>query len=189
MLGGARRMETGGGVDSLSKYMGGPVLQPQYRLAVEEHCYFPAAVQDGITAYAYVLNTLKVPPEHVVLSGESASGNLVLAMLRYLLGEGKGALPLPRAVLLWSLWLDMTVEKDTVDSHPNVKTDYVFGALIACGVKRYTPAGWSSRHPYLIPLGNDFQSEIPIFLQTGTAEVLHDDHVRFAESWRKMEGK
>lgn len=99
VLDGARQMESGWGPEVLSKYMGCPVLQVQYRLSIEENSCFPAAIQDGITAYAYVLNNLEVKPENVVLSGESAGGNLVLAILRYLSEDGEGALPLPRAAL------------------------------------------------------------------------------------------
>ena len=188
VLGGARTMESGGGPWILSQRLGCPVLLPQYRLSVEDSSPFPAALQDGITAYAYVLNTLKVPATQVIFSGDSAGGNLVVAMVRYLSEEGKAAgLPLPRAALLWSPWLDLTADPSGIDNHPNRATDYIFGSLVAWGVRRYTPAGWSSGHRYLSPLGNEFHSEVPMFIQTGTAEVLYQDHVRFAEGM-KAEG-
>lgn len=141
----------------------------QYRLAIEQKSRFPAAIQDGITAYNYVLNTLGVKPENIVLSGESAGGNLVLAMLRYLSTDGKNSLP----------WLDMTTDTKELDKHPSIKTDYVFGSLIAWGKRCYIPKDLSPGHPYLSPLGNEFECPVPIFVQTGTAEVLYKDHVRF----------
>jgi acetyl esterase/lipase len=177
-------MESGWGPEVLAKHIKGFVLQPQYWLASEEGCCFPAAVQDGLTAYYYVLNTLGVSPEQVILSGESAGGNLVLAMLRYLHGGGKGTMPLPRAALLWSPWLDLTAEKERIDGHANAKTDYVTGDLVEWGVERYTPPDWDKGNPYISPLGNEFESKVPIFLQTGTAEVLYDDHVQFTRSMR-----
>ncbi|KAI9742339.1 MAG: hypothetical protein M1818_003872 [Claussenomyces sp. TS43310] len=184
VLGGVRPMESGWGPEVLSKHMGCPVLQPQYRLANEENSSFPAALQDAITAYVYVLKTLKVRPENVVLSGDSAGANLAVALLRYLHEEGKKVLPLPRAALLWGPWLDLRVEPAKVDSHPSISTDYLFGSLLEWGARSLTPAGWSSGHPYISPLGNEFHSRVPIFIQTGTAEVLYDQHLQFAAGMR-----
>ena len=58
------------------------VLYMQYRLASRDNP-FPAAVQDLFTTYQYVLD-LGVAPKDVVLMGDSAGANLVLALLRYL---------------------------------------------------------------------------------------------------------
>jgi len=175
-------MESGWGPEVLAKHMKGPVLQVQYRLSVEEAAYFPAALQDGLTAYSYVLTELGVAPQNVVLSGESAGSHLVLAMIRYLSGEGKGALPLPRAGLLWSPWVNLVPNQLTLDEHPSAKTDYMLGSILEWGAERFTPPGWDRGNPYLSPLGNEFQSPVPLFIQTGTAEVLYADHVSFAKS-------
>jgi acetyl esterase/lipase len=185
VLGGCREMESGWGPVVLAKHMKGPVLQVQYRLSVEEESYFPAALQDGLTTYSYVLTELGVAPENVVLSGESAGANLVLAMIRYLTDEGKGTLPLPRAGFLWSPWVYLAPDQRTLDAHPNAKTDYMKGSLLEWGAERFTPPGWDRSHPYISPLGNGFKSPVPMFIQSGMLEVLHDDHVRFAESMRE----
>jgi hypothetical protein len=107
VLGGARPLEGGWGPELLSHRMACPVLTPQYCLAVEDHASFPATLQDAITAYAHVVHVLGVSTEHVVLSGDSAGGNLALALLRYLHEDARPALALPRAALLWSPWLDL----------------------------------------------------------------------------------
>lgn len=166
VLGGARTLESGWGPKILSKHMGCPILQVQYRLAIEKNSCFPAAIQDGITVYNYVLNTLGVSPENIVLSGDSARGNLVLAMLRYLSEDGKGALPLPRAALCWSPWLNMAADMLALDQEPSIKTD-VFGSLLAWGVESYVPADLSSNHPYFSPLENEFYSPVPILRTNG----------------------
>jgi acetyl esterase/lipase len=57
-------------------------LYVQYRLAGPK-ARFPAAVQDLLTSYHYVLG-LGVPAQNITLVGDSAGGNLVLALLRYL---------------------------------------------------------------------------------------------------------
>lgn len=57
-------------------------LYVQYRLATRE-THFPAALQDAFTAYHHVLS-LGIPSENIFLSGDSAGGNLVVALLRYI---------------------------------------------------------------------------------------------------------
>jgi len=180
-------MESGWGPEVLAKHMKGPVLQVQYRLSAEEAAHFPAALQDGLTAYSYVLTELRVTPENVVLSGESAGAHLVLAMIRYLNGEeGKGALPLPRAGLLWSPWVNLVPNQLTLDEYPNAKTDYMLGSILEWGAESLTPPGWDRGNPYISPLGSEFKSSVPLFIQTGTAEVLYADHVKFAKSMEEQ---
>lgn len=54
-------------------------LMPQYRLASDSSTRFPAAMQDRLTAYMYLLGQ-GVSPEDIVLSGDSAGANLVVAL-------------------------------------------------------------------------------------------------------------
>jgi acetyl esterase/lipase len=182
VLGGCRPTECGWGPVVLAKHMKASVLQVQYRLSVREDCYFPAALQDGFTAYSYVLNDLKVAPENIVLSGESAGAHLLLGMIRYLSEDGKGLLPLPRAGLLWSPWVDLASDLLTLDTHPNAKNDYLVASLVEWGASRFTPPGFDRSHPYITFLGNEFTSPVPLFVQTGTAEVLYNDHVEFSKA-------
>ncbi|PQE16181.1 alpha beta hydrolase fold-3 domain containing protein [Rutstroemia sp. NJR-2017a BVV2] len=178
-------MESGWGPLILAKHLQGPVLQVQYRLAIEDLSYFPAALQDGLTAYSYVINELGVPAENVVLSGESAGANLVLAMIRYLSsGDGKGTLLLPRTGLPWSPWVNLVPNQLTLDEHPNARSDYMEGSILEWGASRFTPPGLDRGHPYISPFGNEFRSPVPLFVHSGTAEVLHDEHVGFAKAMR-----
>jgi acetyl esterase/lipase len=182
-------MESGWGPLVLAKHLQGPVLQVQYRLAVDMsvgfRACFPAALQDGLTAYSYVINELGVPPGNVVLSGESAGANLVIAMLRYLSSDdGKGTLPLPRAGLLWSPWVNLVPNQLTLDEHQNGRSDYMKGSILEWGASLFTPHGFDRRNPYISPLGNEFKSPVPLFVHSGTAEVLHDEHVSFAKAMR-----
>ena len=56
VLGGCRPMQSGWGPEVLAKSIQGFVLQPQYRLAVYPDSHFPAPLQDGLTAYSYLLS-------------------------------------------------------------------------------------------------------------------------------------
>ncbi|KAL4772076.1 Alpha/Beta hydrolase protein [Aspergillus nidulans var. acristatus] len=193
VLGGARPTDAFcSGPIALSKRLDCPVLMPQYRLSNsrDRTTCFPAALQDAVTAYTYLLYTLDVAPENIVLSGDSAGGNLVIALLRYIQNEAADHhLPLPRAILLWSPWVDLRAPGSSqYDCHRNVSTDFLFDALGDWGVRCYLPDGWDSKHPfypYISPLGQEFQTEVPIFIQTGRAEVLYDSHVEFTANLKK----
>jgi epsilon-lactone hydrolase len=79
------------------------VLVLDYRLAPEHP--FPAAPQDCLAAYQWLLKS-GVKPKHLVVVGDSAGGGLVLAMLASL---RQAALPQPAGAVLISPWLDLTL--------------------------------------------------------------------------------
>jgi acetyl esterase/lipase len=186
VLGGCRPMEGGWGPDVLARQLSGLVLQPQYRLAMNTGSRFPAAIQDGLTAYAYLL-AQGVAPSNIVLSGESAGGNLVAVVL-WFLAEYDTTLPRLRAALLWSPWLDLTLSPDALEAHRNAATDYLSGKLVEWAVRMYVPPYVGAGHGYISPLRNEFATQVPIFLQTGSSEVLHDDHITFVERMRGVGG-
>ena len=72
-----------------------------YRLAPEHP--FPAAVEDTLTAYRWLL-AQGVAPADVIIVGESAGGGLCLASLVAIRDEG---LPLPAAGVALSPWTDL----------------------------------------------------------------------------------
>ena len=72
-----------------------------YRLAPEHP--FPAAMQDTLVAYRWLLDQ-KVLPENIIIVGESAGGGLCLASLLAIRDEG---LPLPAAGVALSPWTDL----------------------------------------------------------------------------------
>ena len=186
VLGGCRPKEGGWGPDMLARKLSGFSLMPQYRLASDSSTCFPAAVQDGLTAYMYLLGQ-GVSPRDIVLSGDSAGANLVVALVRYLTQE-KEVLPLPRVALLWSPWLDLRTPAEVFETHRNSRTDYIPSSLIEWGVRMYVPPQVGSGDAYISPFGNEFQTPVPMFVQTGSAEVMHEDHVKFVEAMRELEG-
>lgn len=63
------------------------ILSVDYRLA---HCNpFPCSLIDGIAAYHYLVTIEGIPPERIVIIGDSAGGHLALALTRYLRDEGE----------------------------------------------------------------------------------------------------
>jgi len=168
------------------------VVTPQYRLSSNPGGRFPAAFQDAVTAYSYLIHTLQVPADRITLSGDSAGGNLALALLRYIAEYGKEVdLPWPGCIWLWSPWVDVGAGHDAanISQSPNEPTDYLGGGFGKWGADSFAPTGKvDPANPYLTPLGNTFASRTPIWIQTGDAEVLFDDDVEIADQFKKISG-
>jgi acetyl esterase/lipase len=203
VLGGCRPREGGWGPDLLARRISGLSLCCQYRLALDSKSRFPAAVQDAVTSYRYLLSR-GVPASRIILSGDSAGGNLAITLLRYLISrhhhnnennnddETTTAHPLPRAVLLWAPWLNLTGDFTPLDTHRNVPTDYLPPSFLRWGARAYSPpfSGISTKtQAYISPLGNEFATgKVPIFLETGMQEIMYDDHIKFANAMNAIPG-
>ncbi|KAF2669956.1 alpha/beta-hydrolase [Microthyrium microscopicum] len=162
------------------------VLAPAYRLSSNAGGRFPAALQDAVSAYMHLTDKLRVPPSRITISGDSAGGNLALALLRYIHDHGKAlGLPWPGCVWLWSPWVNVHAALDitSISSSPQYSTDYLGPTFGHWGASTFSE-GCDPMDPYLTPLGNAFESKSPIFVQTGRAEVLYDDNVQIAEEFR-----
>lgn len=166
------------------------VFLPQYRLADGKEGRFPAQLQDAVASYVYLIQELGIPPSRIVLSGDSAGGNLALALLRYLYDYGeKLELPWPAAVLLWSPWTDLTVgaSRARVTSNSNYKSDYLPASFPVWGHDDYTANGQKkAADPYISPGANSgFKIPSPVWMQTGGRELLYHDNMRYYELFKK----
>jgi acetyl esterase/lipase len=176
--------------DIFQQYVGASyVFYPQYRLAQSAETCFPAAVQDMLTVYKYVLD-LGFEPSNIVISGDSAAANLNIALIRHL--ETSAVLPLPAAILSWSPWVHVTAKAGKeYGGTPNSRSDVLVGQLLEWGAEAYIPAGGPSPEelPYISPLHHPFKTRVPFFLQAGTAEVFHDSIRDFADEMVETNGE
>ena len=157
----------------LSRVSNARVLGLNYRLAPEHP--FPAAVEDSVAAYRWLL-AQGISPQRIVIGGDSCGGGLTIATLVALnyLGE-----PLPAAGISHSGWTDLAhtgdsfVTKAEVD--PLIDKDMLEGMASAYLGDR------SRTTPLASPYYADLRGLPPLLMQVGTAEVLLDDSIRFAE--------
>lgn len=70
-----------------------------YRLAPE--ACFPGPLHDVVSGYMRLVEDLSIPPENIIIAGDSAGGALCLALLLYLRDN---SYPLPAAAILMSPW-------------------------------------------------------------------------------------
>ncbi|KAB8346057.1 hypothetical protein FH972_023109 [Carpinus fangiana] len=171
------------------------VFCPQYRLACNPGGQFPAALQDAITAYSHLLFTLNIPAKSIVLSGDSAGANLVLALTRYLADHGSAVgLADPLAGLLHSPWVNpkSSYQSGTAFySSPNVGTDYITANFGTWGAECYAPApetGLDIGNEYISFQGQPFATKVPLYISAGECEVLLHDCVRLFEELRAVKG-
>lgn len=151
------------------------VLCFDYRLA-PEHPY-PAAVEDAVRAWNYLM-LLGYGARDVILTGDSAGGNLALALTLLLKRERR---ILPRGIVLMSPWTDLTSsgesyqEKAEVD--PVLNRDYIDRM-----VKAYAE-GQKLDNPMISPLCGDFEGFPPTYIQVGENEILLSDSVRLHQAF------
>jgi acetyl esterase/lipase len=151
-------------------------LQIDYRLAPEH--VFPAAFEDALTAYRWLL-TNGTKPEHIVLAGVSAGGSLVLVLLQAVRDQ---KLPMPAGAALFSPWTDLA---GTVESRVSRDgADPIFtGERINALANVY--AGAEDKHnPLLSPINADLHGFPPLLIEVGRDEVLLDDSLQVAEHAR-----
>lgn len=165
------------------------VFTPQYRLASGKGGEFPAPIQDALTSYLHLTRDLAIPANQIILSGDSAGGNMVLGLMRYISDYGKElGIPSPRALTLWSPWVsvDSALTQD-ISSSPNHLSDYInaefgrWGAMSVSGCGLIDTTG-----PYLCPLKHPFSLDpsIPVFVHAGEREVLLHDLSEFSQRFR-----
>ena len=183
VLGSSRQSECGFAADTLHKATSALMFFPQYRLASTQNCGFPAALQDAISSYAYLLD-LGILPSRITISGDSAGGHLAISLLRYI-SENRALLPRPLAALLWSPWLDLASDPKAIDLSINARFDFVISGLVTWAIRVFAPPTVDLSHPYLSPLRHPFETQTAIWIQVGGLEVLNDDTVAFFKSMKR----
>jgi acetyl esterase/lipase len=95
----------------------------EYRLSVGQPYTpqnpFPAALVDALAGYNYLVNVVGFMPTDIIIEGDSAGGNLALALTRYLVENQHADVKLPAppsALILLSPWTDLSYSHYTPGS-------------------------------------------------------------------------
>ncbi|KAI9494724.1 Alpha/Beta hydrolase protein [Zychaea mexicana] len=188
----------------LAKLSDARVFAINYRLAPQHP--FPAAVEDALAAYLYMLDPPEgidpVDPNSIVVAGDSAGGGLSLSLLLALRDAG---LPLPGGAMTLSPWVDLTHSLPSIIN--NISTDYLppTGFKHApskaqdytllpplkrtCSIGPFAESDLDRvqfyadnrvlKHPLVSPVFDkkSLRGLPKLLIQTGTAERLHDEAV------------
>ena len=151
-----------------------PTFLVDYRRAPEHP--FPAAADDALAAYKWLLKTGHAP-ESITVMGDSAGGHLTAGLLADL---SRRRLPMPAAAVMFSPFLDLgctgVTDRDAARRDPFVPPQ----RAIECGLSY---AGtYSLTHHRLNVLGANKRRWPPTLIQVGDTECLLGDSERMANS-------
>jgi acetyl esterase/lipase len=146
-------------------------LSPEYR--------FPAQLEDALGAYRWLLDN-GTDPNELVIGGDSAGGNLALALL---LSARDLKLPPPKLAFALSPPTDFEAaiefEGSSTSLVRNEACDWIDRRML------FKWADWfcqpaQRRDPYVSPAYADLRGIPPIYIQAGRAEILYDSIAAFA---------
>ncbi|KAI7823664.1 Alpha/Beta hydrolase protein [Kickxella alabastrina] len=149
-----------------------------YRLA-PLHPY-PAQLHDAYISFHFLLQQ-GFRAENIVLAGDSAGGNLVLALTLLLKHTG---IPHVRGLVLLSPWTDIISQRPSIER--NKRFDYLVNMPMTSPMSRarlfYAPGRRMSpelmaemAHPLVSPVNADFSDFPPTLIQAGDKELLLDE--------------
>lgn len=151
------------------------VLCFDYRLAPENP--YPAATEDAMKVWDRLM-LFGYGARDVILTGDSAGGNLALSLTLKLKQEGR---LLPRGIVLMSPWTDLTSSGDSFLE--KAEMDPVLdGAYIDRMVEAYAQ-GQDLKNPLISPLYGDFDGFPPTYIQVGENEILLSDSTRLHQAF------
>jgi epsilon-lactone hydrolase len=161
---------------AIARAAGTAGLLIDYRLAPEHP--FPAAVEDAVAAYQWLLGR-GLAPGRVVVAGDSAGGGLTVAVLLTLRDRG---LPPPAAGVCISPWVDLTCSGATYATKEAV--DPIVTRQSTTAMAQAYAGAHDLKAPLLSPLYADLRGLPPLLVQVGSDEVLLDDALGLGERAR-----
>lgn len=144
-----------------------------YRRAPEYR--FPAALDDALLAYRWLLNS-GAHPGAIAVGGDSAGGGLTLALLTSLRDRGE---PLPSCAFCISPWVDLEMTGASILGKADLDP-----LLTRPGLQQFADwylGGQDPRQPLVSPIHADLRGLPPLLIQVGTSEILLDDALRLGE--------
>jgi acetyl esterase/lipase len=147
-------------------------LALDYRLAPENP--FPAALEDCVAGYRWLLKN-GTRPQEMVIAGDSAGGNLLLATLMMLRDQGY-ALPAAAVCISPITDLEGTGESFHRNDDPAVTVEFALSTI------RGYAHGQDLRLPLLSPYRGDLRGLPPMLIHVGEEEMLLSDAMRLRDS-------
>jgi len=154
-----------------------PALLPEFRLAPEYP--FPAALEDGVAIYRWLIEQ-GISPQKMVVAGDSSGGGLAIALTVLLRDKD---VPLPAAITCLSPWADLELTGESLTTRAQVDP------MCSLEESQYHAVHYIGKHdaraPLVSPIYADLHGLPPILIQVGDREILLSDAIRLTECARK----
>lgn len=147
------------------------VFSLDYRLAPENR--FPAAIDDVVAAYSWLIEKQSIPADRIAIAGDSAGGGLTLALL---LKAREDGLPLPACAVCFSPWTDLTGGGASIrenDGRCEMFTPENIEDFAAAYLGDASPL-----EPLASPVYNELDGLPPLLFHVSSTELLLDDSRR-----------
>merc|ERR1712228_212870 len=166
----------------LSKSTGCVCLLINYSLAPESP--IPRCIDEIISVYDYLLNTMNISPNNISMEGESAGGGAILLSLQKMKYELN--MPLPCCVWVNSPWTDLS------SSLPSITRNAKFDCMLTFDKKKIannwavgnvdyfgnkTGKDFDLKSKVFSPLYGNWNGLCPVYFMVGATEVLLDDTI------------
>ncbi|MFE5707541.1 alpha/beta hydrolase fold domain-containing protein [Rhodococcus koreensis] len=145
-----------------------------YRLAPEYP--FPAAHDDCVSAYTWLVGDGGVDPRSLSVLGDSAGGNLALAVT---VAARDRRLPAPAHVAIISPFADLTFSGPSIEQRRD-RDPYVTRAILESMATDYL-GGSNPADPRCSAVFADLNGLPPLLIQVGENEILYDDATRIRD--------
>ena len=153
-------------LNRLARETGCEVFAPNYHLAPFGNC--ERAFEELVPLYAGFAAARA--GRRIVLMGDSAGGGLALGLAQALVREG---LPLPERLVLFSPWVDLSMDNPDIASLVPVDPVLHLGLVKVHGV--YWADDLDVHDPRVSALFGEMAGLPPVTLYTGTRELLYPD--------------
>ncbi len=154
------------------------LLVIDYRMGPEDP--FPAAIDDALAAWRWLLDDQGLDPAKCSVAGDSAGGGLTAA---FLLSARDKKLPLPACASLLSPWADLTGTAKALET--NASSDPMVNKEGLIRMAGLYLGGASAKDPLASPIFADLKGLPPLLVQVTSAEALYDDSRVLADNAKK----
>lgn len=167
------------GTARLALGLGCRIVTPDYRLA--PRFPFPAAHEDVLTVYQYLIGPGGHQPSRVAVAGDSAGGALTVSLCADARDQG---IPMPACGMLNSLWADIAMNTPSLDDPIRNGFDIRREVVEMLSDTLLASGDVDPMDPRHSPVYRDLTGLPPLLIQAAGRDVCHDDSIRLAASAR-----
>ena len=161
------------------------------RYTLTPHATYPTQLREAVEGLRYVLEELGRPPSEVILAGDSAGGNLSLAVLSHIMHPSPDVLPLQikqplKALMLMAPWISF---RDQPSMQRNAYKDFLSPDIIKKWSDMYMAGQEANFYSEALFAPAEWWDKAPVekmLVVAGADEVLVDSISEWVRKYQVM---